>query len=93
MDIMYVYNELKNNPEFKANYHPHTFIFGAKSAPGYFFAKKVIKLIKEIDNEVRSQNFGKSEADISNIINQRIEAEANEKIASNISGDKWYRFE
>ena len=54
LHIMYVYNELKNNPEFKANYHPHTFIFGAKSAPSYWFAKKVIKLINTIADKVNN---------------------------------------
>ena len=54
LHIMYVYNELKNNPEFKANYHPHTFIFGAKSAPSYYFAKKVIKLINCISDKVNN---------------------------------------
>ena len=54
LHIMYVYNELKNNPEFKANYHPHTYIFGAKSAPSYYFAKKVIKLINTIADKVNN---------------------------------------
>ena len=51
---MYVYNRLKNDPQFKANYHPHSFIFGAKSAPGYAFAKKVIKLINTIADKVNN---------------------------------------
>ena len=54
LHIMYVYNELKSNPEFKANYHPHSFIFGAKSAPSYYFAKKVIKLINTIADKVNN---------------------------------------
>ena len=54
LHIMHVYNELKNNPEFKANYHPHTCIFGAKSAPSYWFAKKVIKLINTIADKVNN---------------------------------------
>ncbi len=54
LHIMYVYNRLKTDPEFKANYHPHSFIFGAKSAPGYFFAKKVIKLINTIADKVNN---------------------------------------
>jgi starch phosphorylase len=51
---MYVYNRLKSDPDFKANYHPHTFIFGAKSAPGYAFAKKIIKLINTIADKVNN---------------------------------------
>ena len=48
LHIMYIYHELKTNPTFKANYHPHTFIFGAKAAGAYYFAKKIIKLINTI---------------------------------------------
>ena len=54
LHIMYVYNRLKTDAEFKANYHPHSFIFGAKSAPGYAFAKKVIKLINTIAEKVNN---------------------------------------
>ena len=54
LHIMYIYNRLKNDPQFKANYHPHSFIFGAKSAPGYAFAKKVIKLINTIADKVNN---------------------------------------
>ena len=54
LHIMYVYNELKTNPEFKKNYHPHTYIFGAKAAPSYYFAKKVIKLINTISDKVNN---------------------------------------
>lgn len=54
LHIMYVYNRLKSDTEFKKNYHPHSFIFGAKSAPGYYFAKKVIKLINTIADKVNN---------------------------------------
>lgn len=54
LHIMYIYNRLKNDPEFRANYYPHTFIFGAKSAPSYVFAKKVIKLINTISDKVNN---------------------------------------
>ena len=54
LHVMAVYNRLKKDPEFRANYHPHSFIFGAKSAPGYAFAKKVIKLINTIADKVNN---------------------------------------
>ena len=44
--IMYLYQRLKNDPTFKM--YPRTFIFGAKAAPSYFFAKKIIELINAI---------------------------------------------
>ncbi|HRX91532.1 MAG TPA: glycogen/starch/alpha-glucan phosphorylase [Candidatus Izemoplasmatales bacterium] len=48
INIMYVYKQLKEDKDFRRRYHPHTFIFGAKAAGSYYFAKKVIKLITTI---------------------------------------------
>ncbi len=48
LHIMYLYNRLKEDKEFKKKFHPQNFIFGAKSASGYLLAKKVIKLINTI---------------------------------------------
>ncbi|MFI3251784.1 MAG: glycogen/starch/alpha-glucan family phosphorylase [bacterium] len=56
LHIMYVYNKLKTDDAFKENYHPHTFIFGAKSAPSYHYAKKIIKLINTISDKVNNDN-------------------------------------
>ncbi len=46
--IMYLYNRMKKDADFKANFHPQTFIFGAKSAPSYVMAKAIIKYINTI---------------------------------------------
>lgn len=54
LHIMYVYNKLKSDKNFKENYYPHSFIFGAKAAGGYYFAKKVIKLINTIAEKVNN---------------------------------------
>ncbi|MBQ9520147.1 MAG: glycogen/starch/alpha-glucan phosphorylase [Acholeplasmatales bacterium] len=54
LHIMYLYNRLKTDAEFKKSFYPHSFIFGAKSAPGYVFAKKVIKLINAIADKVNN---------------------------------------
>ncbi len=54
LNIMYVYNRLKTDPLFKKQYVPHTFIFGAKAAGAYHFAKKVIKLINTIGDKVNN---------------------------------------
>lgn len=56
LHIMHVYNKLKTDPTFKENYHPHSFIFGAKAASGYFFAKKIIKLINTIATKVNNDS-------------------------------------
>lgn len=44
--IMYLYHELKDNPNMDIT--PRTFIFGAKAAPSYHLAKEVIKLINKV---------------------------------------------
>lgn len=52
LHIMHLYNELKSNPEVRKHFYPQNFIFGAKAAPTYWFAKKVIKLINTIAEKV-----------------------------------------
>ncbi|MGA9227346.1 MAG: glycogen/starch/alpha-glucan phosphorylase [Mesobacillus sp.] len=52
LHIMHLYNALKEDPE--ALLYPRTFIFGAKASPGYYFAKKVIKLINSVANKVNN---------------------------------------
>ena len=52
LHIIYLYREMKANPEFRI--YPRTFIFGAKAAPAYYFAKKVIKLINCVANVVNN---------------------------------------
>ena len=49
--IISLYNELKENPDKPVQ--PKTFIFGAKAAPGYYFAKQIIKLICCISEEIK----------------------------------------
>lgn len=52
--IMYLYNRLSTDHEFYTNFYPQTFIFGAKAAPSYVFAKKVIKYVNSIANVVNN---------------------------------------
>lgn len=52
LHILKLYWDLKDNPD--KNMVPRVFIFGAKAAPGYHFAKSVIKLINEAANLVNN---------------------------------------
>ncbi len=58
LKIMCIYNEMVSNPN--AEFPPQTFIFGAKAAPGYVMAKKIIRLIcflaKELEQNPRTRD-------------------------------------
>lgn len=49
--IIDLYNDLKENPDLDVQ--PKTFIFGAKAAPGYYFAKQIIKLICSLSEDIK----------------------------------------
>ncbi|MCQ2814812.1 MAG: glycogen/starch/alpha-glucan phosphorylase [Bacilli bacterium] len=51
-NIMYLYNRMKSDPNFRI--FPRTFIFGAKAAPSYHYAKKIIELICAVADVVNS---------------------------------------
>lgn len=85
LHIMYVYNRLKSDPEFKANYHPHSFIFGAKSAPGYAFAKKVIKLINTIADKVNNDEETNSLLKVVFVVNYNVTYAETIMPAANVS--------
>lgn len=50
LHILTLYLRIKNNPGLKLV--PRTFIFGGKAAPGYFMAKRIIKLINSVGDLV-----------------------------------------
>ena len=52
LHVMYLYNELKKNPDM--DFYPRTFIFGAKASAGYRRAKSIIKLINSVADVVNN---------------------------------------
>jgi starch phosphorylase len=50
LHIVALYHRIKSNPDI--DIQPRTFIFGGKAAPGYHFAKLMIKLINSVGNVV-----------------------------------------
>ncbi len=60
--IISLYNELNENPQKEML--PTTFIFGAKAAPGYYFAKQIIKLIYSISEDIKKNPIIKKKLNV-----------------------------
>lgn len=70
LHIMYLYNKLKENPDFPM--HPRTFIFGAKAAPGYHNAKMIIKLIHTVGDKINNDKTIKDKLKVAFIENYKV---------------------
>ena len=53
--IIYLYQRLKEDSNF--HIHPRTFIFGAKAAPSYEYAKKIIELIIAVSDIINRDSY------------------------------------
>ncbi len=60
LHIVALYHRLKQNPELSIP--PRAFIFGGKAAPGYFMAKRIIKLINAVGETINA------DPEISNVL-------------------------
>ena len=70
LHIMYLYNELKKNPDM--DFYPRTFIFGAKASAGYHRAKAIIKLITSVGDVVNNDKTIKDKLKVVFIENYRV---------------------
>ena len=52
LHILSLYQWLRDNPN--ADFTPHTYIFGAKAAAGYYFAKQMIRFIVSLANVINN---------------------------------------
>lgn len=70
LHIMYLYNELKKNPDM--DFYPRTFIFGAKASAGYHRAKAIIKLINSVGDVINNDKSIQGKLKVVFIENYRV---------------------
>ena len=70
MNITYMYLQLRDNPNMEMR--PHTFLFGAKAAPGYAVAKRIIRLINSLANQINSDPICKDRLQVFFLENYRV---------------------
>ena len=70
LHIISLYQKLQEDPN--AITHPHTFLFGAKAAPGYAVAKRIIRLINSLADEIDHNPICKDKLQVVFLENYRV---------------------
>ena len=70
MHIIHIYNQLRDNPNMEIR--PHAFLFGAKAAPGYAVAKRIIQLINSLAGQINSDPLCKDKLQVFFLENYRV---------------------
>ena len=70
LHIIYLYNKIHKDPTFTMP--KTTFIFGAKAAPSYTFAKQIIKLINDVSARIKEDQLVNKFIDVVFIPNYRV---------------------
>jgi starch phosphorylase len=70
MHIVHLYLQLRDNPNMELR--PHTFLFGAKAAPGYAVAKRIIRLINSLADQVNNDPICKDKLQVFFMENYRV---------------------
>ena len=70
LHIISLYQKLQEDPD--AITHPHTFLFGAKAAPGYAVAKRIIRLINSLADEIDHNPICKDKLQVVFLENYRV---------------------
>ena len=70
LQIIYLYQRLQDDPTL--DIPPQTFLFGAKAAPGYAVAKRIIHLINSLADQVNSDSLCKDRLQVVFLENYRV---------------------
>ncbi|MEW4327996.1 glycogen/starch/alpha-glucan phosphorylase [Rossellomorea marisflavi] len=70
LHILHLFNRCQENPD--ADIPSRTFIFGAKASPGYYYAKKIIKLIHSVADLVNDHPVVKGRIKVVFLENYRV---------------------
>ncbi|MBS6217178.1 MAG: glycogen/starch/alpha-glucan phosphorylase [Clostridiales bacterium] len=70
LHIIYEYQHLKENPDFMIV--PKVYLFGAKAAPGYYVAKRIIHLINSLSTTINADPVCKDKLQVVFLENYRV---------------------
>jgi len=70
LHIIALYQKLQDDPN--AITQPHTFLFGAKAAPGYAVAKRIIRLINSLSDQIAHDPICKDKLQVVFLENYRV---------------------
>ena len=83
LHIIYLYQKLQDDPNTELP--PQTFLFGAKAAPGYAVAKRIIHLINSLANQINSDPLCKGRLQVVFLENYRVSLAEHLMPASEVS--------
>ena len=83
LNILHLYLDLKKNPD--QNFIPRVFFFGAKAAPGYAVAKRIIELINSVSYQINNDPVCKGKLQVVFLENYRVSLAEKLMPASEIS--------
>ena len=70
LHIISLYQQLQDDPDM--DFRPQTFLFGAKAAPGYAVAKRIIRLINSLADQINSDPICRDKLQVVFLENYRV---------------------